>query len=101
MSGTQSNDALRKELVDCCRSESLSEDGLRAIFERFNNNHHLENYDFILWACHNERCTEGILRYLLEYFPDAAGATSAEGSLLTPLHTVCYNKNPTHDWCNS
>ena len=89
---------LRKELADFCRSESLSEDGLREIFEEHRctpNNHVDFNYEFFLWACHNDLVTEGILRYLLEYFPDAAGATSAEGSLLTPLHTVCYNKNAT------
>ena len=104
MSGSQSqssNDALLEELIDFCRSESLSEDGLREIIERYdcdcasNNNIHVENYDFFLWAFCNERSTEGILRCLLEYFPDAAGATTSRG--MTTVHMILgFNKNPTH-----
>jgi ankyrin repeat protein len=47
-------------------------------------------------ACRNELVTEGILRYLLEYFPNehAAGATHTSG--ITPLHTILFdNKNVT------
>ncbi len=43
-------------------------------------------------VCYNERVTEGILRYLLEYFPNAANALSC-GS--TPVHLICGNKNVT------
>jgi ankyrin repeat protein len=96
MSGSQSTDALVEELVAFCRSESLSEDGLREIFERQgcapNNNNHVYDYDFFLWACRNERVTEEIIRCLLEYFPDA-GVTSAEGYV--PLQFMCLNKNAT------
>jgi len=102
MSGSQSqssNDGLLEELIKFCRSESLSEDGLREIIERFgcdnqhDNNHHVErNYDFFLWACDNDLVTENILRYLLEYFPDA---TSYSRQGMTPLHMICHNKNAT------
>ncbi len=97
MSGSQSTDALVEELVAFCRSESLSEDGLREIFERQgcapNNNNHVYDYDFFLWACRNERVTEGILRCLLEYFPDAVNATTSRA--IMPLHYICANKNAT------
>jgi ankyrin repeat protein len=95
MSGIQSsNDELVEELAEFCHSDSLSEDGLRDIIERYDwNNIHVENYDFIIWACQNVRVTEGILRCLFEYFPDAAGATHSTG--VTPLHAICYNKNAT------
>jgi ankyrin repeat protein len=106
MSGSQSqssNDALLEELIDFCRSETLSEDGLREIIERYdcdcaskNNNIHVENYDFFLWACDNERSTEGILRCLLEYFPDAASATDLDDGY-TPLHIMMSaNQNVTN-----
>ena len=98
MSGSQSNDALVIELVDFCRSDSLSVDGLRAIFQLYgcdcaSNKSHVDNYDFFIVACQNERVTEGILRYLLEYFPDAVNATTSMG--MTPLHMICCNKNAT------
>ena len=98
MIGTQSNDALRKELVDFFGSEFLSEDGLREIFERHgcapNNNNHVANYNFFLWACQNERVTEGIIRCFLEYFLDAAGAIDRDDGFM-PLHNICINKNAT------
>ncbi len=94
MSGSQSTDALEKELIDFCRSESLSVGGLRGIIiEKYNHHHNVENYDFFLWACRNERVTEGILRCLLEYFPDAASYSCSDGYV--PLHFVCDNKNAT------
>jgi ankyrin repeat protein len=96
MSGSQSNDALVQELIDFCRSEVLSEDGLREIIEKYGcapNNHRVENYDFFIVACRNELVTEGILRYLLEYFSSAASATTSRGE--TPLHMICNNKNAT------
>src|SRR5210317_2070407 len=99
MSGSQSTDALWNELLEFFNSESLSEDELREILERFgcapNNNLNIDNYGFFIMACHNELVTEGILRCLLEYFPDAAGYTTAEG-LLTPLRSILFaNKNAT------
>ncbi len=98
-------DALSKDLYELfCRSESLSEDGLRELFERYgctpkNNNLNIDDHDFVdmgffLMVCKNERLTEGILRCLIEYFP-RAGATSVSG--FTPLHwMLCFNKNATH-----
>ena len=61
--------------------------------ERFNNNLNIDNYNFFVLACHNERLTEEILRCLLEYFPDAASYTQGG---LTPLHLIIgFNKNVT------
>ena len=96
MSDQPTTDALRKELEALCKSALLSVDCLRERIERHgcvvNNNIHVENYDFFLLACRNERLTEGILRYLLEHFPDAASYTTCRrGS--TPLHYMCFNKN--------
>ena len=83
-----------EELFNFCDSESsLTEDGLREIIER----HGLKpcnlegDYDFFLLACGNERVNEGIIRYLLEHFPDAVNATDDDG--LTPLHCTCCNKS--------
>ncbi len=100
MSGSQPTDAPWNELLEFFHSdESLSEDELREILERFgcapNNNLNIDNYGFFIMACHNDLVTEEIIRCLLEYFPDAAGYTSTEG-LLTPLHSIlCVNKNVT------
>ena len=99
MSGSQSTDILCVELVEFCHSDSLSENGLREIFQKYGcapplniNNDFVDN-GFFLLVCKNEKITEGILRYLLEYFPRAA-ATSVSG--LTPLHTILFsNKNVT------
>ena len=83
-----------------CRSDSLSEAGLHKIIERYgltpsnnNNNPNIADYEFILWACNNERVTEGIIQYLLQYFPAAASATGSNGR--SPLHVACGNKNVT------
>jgi ankyrin repeat protein len=79
-----------------CGSDSLSEDGLREIIERHKcapNNKDIQRYDFFHKACSNERVTDGIIRCLIEYFPDAASATDEDGR--TPLHNVCGNKNVT------
>ena len=61
MSGSQSNEVLRGELIDFCRSDSLSEDGLRTIFERQNNNLNIDDCDFFFEACNNKLVTEGIV----------------------------------------
>ncbi len=95
---SQSNDALLGELFEFCGSESLSEDGLRAIIERHGaapniNDININNYAFFHEVCINERVTEGILRYLLEYFPNAVRAIAEEGQL--PLHITCINFNVT------
>ncbi len=94
MSGTSQ---LLEELSEFCRSDSLSEGGMRGIIERhgiiaLNNN--ITDYKFFHSACYNERLTEGILRYLLEYFPNAARAVGEGGRL--PLHNMLgRNKNVT------
>jgi ankyrin repeat protein len=97
----QSLDALLRELTEFCRSDSLSEDGLREIIERHgcalkNNdpNPNINNYDLLHWACGNEKVTEGIIRCLLEYFPNAVRHAGVRGRL--PLHhIICWNKNVT------
>jgi ankyrin repeat protein len=98
MSDQSTTDALLKDLEALCRSDSLSVDGLRERIERHGNNIHVENYDFFPWACRNERVTEGIIRCLLEYFPDAINAIGeGDGDTHgdTPLHFMCLNKNAT------
>eukprot|EP00985_Skeletonema_marinoi_P025971 scaffold19606_cov134-Skeletonema_marinoi.AAC.4 len=94
---------LSDELLDLCKSDSLSEEGLREIFELRQNqlklapnskNRHVGDYEFFFAACCNERVTERIIKYLLEYFPAAASAADDKGQL--PLHFACgYNKNAT------
>jgi ankyrin repeat protein len=99
MSGTQQ---LLDELFALSQSETceslFSVDCLREIIERYgcerNSNINVEDYRFFLEFCGNGSVTEGMLRYLLEYFPGAVNATSRTGGL-TPLHMVCYNKNAT------
>eukprot|EP00984_Skeletonema_dohrnii_P019433 scaffold9286_cov79-Skeletonema_dohrnii-CCMP3373.AAC.1 len=67
---------LSDELLRLCQSDSLSEDGLREIIERRQNNE------------------EGIIQCLIKYFPAAASATDEIGR--SPLHLACgYNKNVT------
>ena len=98
-----SAEELSTELLEFCRSESLSGDGLQEIFERHGctpNHPGIDNYDFFHLACWNEKVTEEILRCLLEYFSDAAGAihegeTILQGQGETPLHVICHNQNAT------
>ena len=97
-SGNKPIDGLKKELLALCRSDSLSEDGLREIItERYGaiKYPNITDYAFFSWACNNEKVTEGILRLLLEYFPDAASFLSPLGNGNTPLHYMCFNKNVT------
>jgi hypothetical protein len=100
----QSIDGLKKELFDFCESDFLSEDGLREIIiERYGapKNPHITDYAFFHEACQSELVTEGILRMLLDYFPDAASYISPFGNGNTPLHIMCYNNNVNLAWCNS
>jgi ankyrin repeat protein len=90
---------LEEELTEFCQSDSLSLDGLREIIERHgvppNNIDNPNNdYKFFLHACHNERISDGILRYLLEYFPNAIRRADEEQRRL-PIHNICRNKNVT------
>ena len=88
------------ELFDHCRSESLSEESLREFIDLHGltpNSHNVDDYDFFMEACDNDQVTEGIIRCLLEYFPDAASDfgsdTVADGWSL--LHCACNNRNVT------
>jgi ankyrin repeat protein len=84
------------ELSVFCKSNSLCEGGLREIIQRhgWTPNHPTIPYGFFLSACRNERVTEGILRYLLEYFPGAG--IFIDNSRSTSLHIICNNnKNVT------
>eukprot|EP00986_Skeletonema_menzelii_P010992 scaffold5514_cov139-Skeletonema_menzelii.AAC.1 len=95
-SNGQAGSLLASELFDFCKSESLSEGGLREIIKRHGltpNNNHVSDYKFFLSACINERVNEEIIRCLLEYFPDAVGFTNKSGC--SPLHAACYNKSTT------
>eukprot|EP00984_Skeletonema_dohrnii_P025454 scaffold14617_cov113-Skeletonema_dohrnii-CCMP3373.AAC.3 len=100
---------LPNELLELCKSEFLSEDGLREIIERHvltHHDHRVNDYKFFVLACKNERVTEGMIRYLLEYFPAAASATYNDGWATRnrqcsghlgylPLHSICGNKSVT------
>ena len=87
---------LSNELLELCKSESLSAEELLEIIQRHGLTHDnpLSDYNFFLAACRNENVTEEIIRCLLEYFPDATSATDDEDGCL-PLHFACYNKNVT------
>ena len=96
--GMQSAESLQDELLGFCRSDLLTEEGLREILQRHggltpNNNHVVSNYKFFHAACKNEGVTEGIIQCLLEYFPDAASSYDE----MTPLHNACNNKNVTYN----
>eukprot|EP00984_Skeletonema_dohrnii_P020037 scaffold9691_cov80-Skeletonema_dohrnii-CCMP3373.AAC.1 len=86
---------LSDELFSYCLSESLSEEGLRQIIDRHELTPKtiLRDYDFFHAACLNKQVTEGIIRCLLEYFPDAASTTDEQGG--SPLHYACNNTNVT------
>eukprot|EP00984_Skeletonema_dohrnii_P018794 scaffold8870_cov126-Skeletonema_dohrnii-CCMP3373.AAC.1 len=93
-SGQSAELLLSDELFEFCRSDSLSEDGLREIIERHELKtktpfHHVSDYKFFLSACINEGVTEGIIQYLIEYFPDATSAADGDGRL--SLHFACNN----------
>ncbi len=47
----------------------------------------MNNYQLFRIACSKEKPTEGIIRCLLEYFPDAANEADEDGQL--PLHYAC------------
>ena len=88
---------MESKLRSYCESDSLSEEGLRAIiiYEHLtpNNHNRLGNYGFFCEACRNERVTVGIIQCLLEYFPHAASSTDRDE--WSPLHFACCNKNVT------
>ena len=89
---------LQNELEKYCQSGSLSEEGLRELIEKNHgltpNQNRLSEYYFFYQACENERVTEGIIRNLHEYFPDAISATTEAGGW-SLLYHACSNKNAT------
>ena len=94
---SSSQSTLWQELSAYCKSDSFSEDGIRAIIERHGvapNNSTINNYDFFHEACRNERVTEGIIRCLLDYFPDAVRNIEEQRGRL-PLHTAINNTHVT------
>ncbi len=94
----QSVGALLENLVELCRSHALSKKGLREIIGLHgyapNNDQSIFNYQFFHAACDNEGLTEGILRYLIKYFPRASSSIE-EYTRDTSLHIICLNKNVT------
>ncbi len=92
---SQSAGSLSDDLLECCRSEALSENRLRELIEQHTpNDSSVGDYEFFRAASRNQRVTEGIIRCLLEYFPNAVGAIINFNGWL-PLHFVCDNKNVT------
>ncbi len=93
-----SSTQLLEKITAFCGSESLSEDGLREIIiiglhgVAPNNNHpNIIDYAFFHEACRNEKVTDGVLRCLLEYFPNAIRYADERGRL--PLHIICRNNS--------
>ncbi len=96
---SMNNKLLEDELTEFCQSDSLSLDGLRGIIERHgaapnnNDNDSSIDYKFFYHVCDNERLTKEILRYLVEYFPNAVRYAGERGRLA--LHNICLNDNVT------
>eukprot|EP00985_Skeletonema_marinoi_P009831 scaffold4617_cov165-Skeletonema_marinoi.AAC.1 len=90
---------LTAQLCDYCRSDALSEDGLRDKINRlrvvdFDLPHDTTEEELLLHeVCDNQRVTEGIIRCILGKITTAAMATDDVGRL--PLHYVLWNKNVT------
>ncbi len=96
--GESAQPLLLRDLDKFCRSDLLSEERLRELFDRHgltpNNNYpSTSDYTFFFNACCDE-IDEGIIRCLLEYFPDAASATD-DRSGWSPLHFACGNESVT------
>ena len=96
---SRSAESLSEDLLECCRSELLSEEALRTIIKRHgltpDNDNSLGVWEDKVFfaACWNSKVTEGIIRCLLEYFPNAASAADEDG--WSPLHCICDNPNVT------
>ena len=82
------------ELLEFCKTKSISVEGLREIIKRHGITvcKNVECYEFFRSACSNERVTEEIIQCLLEYFPDAASATDDISGQMS-LHMACMNSN--------
>ena len=82
------------ELCQWSESDDISEERLHQIIRSHKsatNNLHVSDYQFFHAACRNEQITEGIIQYLLKYFPEAVNEADDNG--LLPLHYACKNKN--------
>eukprot|EP00984_Skeletonema_dohrnii_P014149 scaffold5922_cov109-Skeletonema_dohrnii-CCMP3373.AAC.2 len=90
---------LTEQLGDYCRSDSLSEDGLRDKINRLrvvdlDLPHDTTEEELLLHeVCDNERVTEGIIRCILGKISTAAMADDDDGKL--PLHYLLWNDNVT------
>ena len=98
-SGSSTADELPAELQQFCKSDSLSEEGLRTIIAKYGLTPDHKMYDgrtfrnaFFFAACYNKRVTEEIIRLLIEYFPNAPRAIDQKGN---PLHVACLNEKMT------
>ena len=90
---------LTAQLADYCRSDFLSEDGLRDKINRLRvvdlpHDSDTTDEELLLHeVCDNQRVTEGIIRCILGKITTAAMATDDVGRL--PLQYVLWNKNVT------
>mmetsp|Transcript_30826 Transcript_30826/g.62146 ORF Transcript_30826/g.62146 Transcript_30826/m.62146 type:complete len:983 (+) Transcript_30826:20-2968(+) len=90
---------LTEQLADYCRSDALSEDGLRDKINRLRvvdlpHDRDTTDEELLLHeVCDNERVTEGIIRCILGKITTAAMADDDDGKL--PLHYVLWNENVT------
>ncbi len=79
---------LKKELYQFFLSDSLSEKRLLEFYNRY----HFGPPNVCHYVCLNKKVTEGILRCILEYFPNSARHVDIG---YTPVHILCSNKNAT------
>ena len=91
------SDVHLRELIDVCKSDTLSLDllkdkvnliGLSTIREKCDECAYL--YTFFHLACMNKNITLDIINYLLNMFPEASTFQATESTY--PLHLACYNQ---------
>ena len=103
-SGQSAAELLSNELLSFCKSDSLSEEGLRKIIERHTPNEIFPHYfpdaatatdenwlTPLHHACKNKNATLNIVRILIDAAPDSGRSVSTEGWM--PLHYLCQNKH--------
>ena len=88
------------QLAEYCRSDALSEEGLREklLHKLINAGLDLDAAELceellLHEICDNERVTKGIIRCILDCVPGTSLCADEAGS--TPLHYVLWNKNVT------
>ena len=89
---------LADKLFEYCQSNEITEEGIHEIIQSHkesssDNNHEVSDHQFFRVACSNERVNEGIIRCLLEYYPDAALIVDVADDRRLPLHYACENNN--------